>query len=74
VHVHDIAQLLGRPRKLLLLRFHDYVGVGHVRHLDERTFQMEACGMNLRIATPNDQRSVGVNVKFQPYVEGTTVS
>jgi hypothetical protein len=31
-------------------------------------------GMNLRIATPSDLRSVGVNVKFQPYADGTTVS
>jgi hypothetical protein len=53
VHVGGNAALLGMLHILPSQHFHGCGDEVHVLHLDERTSQMEACGMNLHAAIPS---------------------
>jgi hypothetical protein len=72
VHVRGMLQLLGMMRKLPLQYFHDYGDEVLVLHLDGKTSQKEARGMNPGTAIPIHQQRDGVNVRFQPWRYCTT--
>jgi len=65
-HESDTAESLDNLRRSLLRHFHDFACVAHVHHRDGKTSHWAWSGINPRIAIPTDQRSVEVNVKFQP--------
>jgi hypothetical protein len=65
-HVRDRQRSLDMMSRLPLRRSRDYDVVDRVRHLDERTFQLEVRGRHLCTATPNDLRLEAVDVMFQP--------
>jgi hypothetical protein len=53
--VHGMQAVPGMMHRLPLLHFHDFDGVGHVLHLDEKTSLQVNCGRRPRIANPNYQ-------------------
>jgi hypothetical protein len=67
-----MQQLLDMKHKLLLQYFHDCGDEVLVLHLDGKTSQKEARGMNLGTAIPIHQQRDAVNVMFQPYRYCTT--
>jgi hypothetical protein len=72
VRVRGMLQLLGMTRRQLLLCSRDCVDEDHVPHLDEKTSQKEARGMNPGTAIPIHRQRGGVNVRFQPWLYSTT--
>ena len=65
-HVRDRQQLPGKMRRQPLRRSRDCDDADRVRHLDERTFQLEVRGKSPRTAIPNDLRLEAVDVIVQP--------
>jgi hypothetical protein len=74
VRVSGMLQLLGMMRRLPLRYFPDCGDEVHVLHLDGKTSQKEARGMNLGTAIPIHRQRDGVNVMFQPWPHTTTAS
>jgi hypothetical protein len=70
--VRGMQQLLDMMRRLLLLCFHDCGDEVLVLHLDGKTSQKAARGMNPGTAIPIHRQRGGVNVKFQPWHDCTT--
>jgi hypothetical protein len=67
VRVRGMRLLLGTMHKPLSQCSRDYVGEVRVHHLDGKTSQKAARGMNLGTATPIHQQRGGVSVIFRPW-------